>query len=129
MWLVITLVFFFLPTSKILTLFLCRHDFPRLLDTGNYVQIFVILNLVLHYHGGHCQDGEYDVDGFGDASGVVRVDVGLIRGILVTSSHLGLLQHPPAGAQPKAHIWPPTVRFKDLLASTIPPSFAHLREI
>ena len=105
-WLVITLVFF-LPTST------------------NYVQIFVILNLVLHYHGGHCQDGEYDVDGFGDASGVVRVDVRLIRGILVTSSHLGLLQHPPAGAQPKAHIWPPTVRFKDLLASTIPPSFAR----
>ena len=65
------------------------------------------------------QDDECDVDG-GDASGVVRVDVGLIRGILVTSSHLGLLQTPP-GAQPKAHIW----TLEDLkicyIASTPPP--------
>ena len=67
----------------------------------------MILNLVLHYHGGHCQDGEYDVDGFGDASGVVRVDVRLIRGILVTSSHLGLLQHPPQELNQKLTSGPP----------------------
>ena len=60
------------------------------------------------------QDDEYDAD-VGDASGVVRVDVRLIRGILVTSSHLGLLQTPlsplqlknlPHGAQPKPRSWP-----------------------
>ena len=41
-WLVITLVFF-LPTSIILTSFLCRHEFPHSPDTGNYVQILVVI--------------------------------------------------------------------------------------
>ena len=46
------------------------------------------------------QDDEYDAD-VGDASGVVPVDVRLIRGILVTSSHLGLLQTPLSPLQLK----------------------------